>query len=716
MQTIRYDSCRAPMDRSCLRGLTVLAVLCCTVIGLSAQSAWREFAQLRQGRHHHAVRYLKGDRLLVIGGYLWSRGILDGTTTNTTEIIDLTTGQVSPGPSMRYAHAEFPTIVLSNGDILVIGGFSNDGGNRVIEKLDVTTMQWSVVGTMNRSRRQHAADYLSADEILIFGGYNESSAEILDLTMSQCRMVRALPSAANSAVSVNPDGRGPSYFGFRTGGANSDRSRKSLRYDGVNDVWVNDLEFDDSPVAPGVTVVNDGSVLVVGGAVKETPFMTSTASWIVSPLGVVSKGPSLQVGRQHLSAGTWRQDLVLIAGGIADFVTITDAVEWLDLQTMKSTSGPNLNTARCYAPMVMAPSADGRMRAFVVSGLAGSFNTPSIEMLEDSTCTLREISQDLSEMRLAGSAKYDSKSIGLTTAGQYLSGGAFLRNRVGVRNGFDLKFSFRLSEGNDNGLVDNGSPGADGVAVVFLPDSPTALGRPGDGIGYHEITHGIAVEYDSYLNAAFSDPNGSHVAVQVGDGRRLRAWHAAPYLRALATKDVPSFKADGSVYHGRIKYEAATLQVFVSTTRNFGTPVIEIKGFDIDSILRLDSRGSCFVGFTSSTGLSSEIHELLSVELSDCQPLTTSVKEGRSDAPINGIIIAPNPAVTDVVVALQAPLAASAMLRILDVSGTVVAWQAVPAGSTEIMIDSITALSSGTYQLQIFTEFGIHSAPLVLVR
>ena len=326
------------------------------------------------------------------------------------------------------------------------------------------------------------------------------------------------------------------------------------------------------------------------------------------------------------------------------------------------------------------------------------------------------IDHDLSDMRLAGSAKYDTKSIRLTTTGQYQSGGAYLRNRVSVRNGFDLTFSFRLSEGNDNGLVDNGAPGADGVAVVFLPDSPTALGRPGDGIGYHEITHGIAVEYDSYLNAAFSDPNGSHVAVQVGDGRQLRAWHAAPYLRALATKDVPSFKADGSVYHGRIEYDQGTLRVYVSTIRTFDKPVIEIKNFDIDSILRLDSRGSCFVGFTSSTGLSSEIHELLSVELSDCQPLTTTVNEPVPDAQSSGINIAPNPATAEVLVVLQAPLTSSAMLSILDVSGRVVARQAVPAGSTDIIIDSISALWSGTYLVQVVTENGVMSAPLMLVR
>lgn len=57
-----------------------------------------------------------------------------------------------------------------------------------------------------------------------------------------------------------------------------------------------------------------------------------------------------------------------------------------------------------------------------------------------------------------------------------------------------------------------------------------------------------------------------------------------------------------------------------------------------------------------------------------------------------------------------------ATLSILDMSGRVVARQVVPAGSTDIVIDSISALSLGTYQVQIVTEFGVVSAPLMLIR
>jgi hypothetical protein len=67
-------------------------------------------------------------------------------------------------------------------------------------------------------------------------------------------------------------------------------------------------------------------------------------------------------------------------------------------------------------------------------------------------------------------------------------------------------------------------------------------------------------------------------------------------------------------------------------------------------------------------------------------------------------------------VVMPALLTSSAMLSILDVNGRVVARQAVPAGSTDIIIDSISALWSGTYLVQVVTENGVMSAPLMLVR
>jgi hypothetical protein len=651
-----------------------------------------------------------------MGGWTESNGILDGRPTNSTEIVDLTTGAVSQGPAMRDARAEFPSLVLPDGDILVFGGYSNSGTARSIERLDIQSMTWSVAGTMITGRRQHAADFINADSILIFGGFNNGTAEIFNLANGQSFRVRDLPSYANQAVSVNPDGRGPSYFGFRTGGANSTRSKVSLRYSLAQDAWFNDLTFDNAPVAPRVTPLVSGSVFLAGGALSENPVTTSTFTWTINPAGNVERGPNLAIGRVHQAMGAWGSQKILVAGGMVDGASVTGVCEWVDLAKRSSSTAPRLNVARCLSQMVIAPSADGRTRAFVVSGLSDAQNTPTIEVLEDSICTSRLVQMPLTEMRLTGAAQQDGASVRLTSTAKYESGGAYLPERVTVRNGFDLRFSFRLAMGNDNGMSDNGDPGADGVAVVFLPENPTAIGRSGDGIGYHEIAHGMAIEYDSYLNPAYSDPDGSHVAVQVGDGRQLRAWHTDPYVKAITSNGVPKFKADGSIYYGRIALTGKRLLVYVSTTPQFGKPVIELDTFDIQSALNLDSRGSCFIGFTSSTGMSTEEHSLLSVEIENCQPLVSVDDVNNSDLNdrILRMTLGPNPASSSIDVQFARPLTADATLEVIDLHGRICAQQMVPAGSQAHVIDVANTLAPGMYTVRLIAITGSVASPLVI--
>jgi len=354
-------------------------------------------------------------------------GNLGGSPTSTTEIIDLNTARVSPGPAMGYDRAEFPTIVLPDGDVVVFGGCSTNGGGSVVERYDVETETWSVIGNINGPRRQHC------------------TAEIFTISTGKSERVVDIPGSANSAVSINPDGRGPSFWGYREGGAGSVRPRESIRYSKATGAWTKDLVFDDSPVAPKLVTLADGSVLVISGATNEAPFVTSTRTWTVSPFGEVARGPNLLAGRQWHSVGTWDQDRILVAGGLVDGASITTSCEWLELSNDRSVPAPFLNVERSFGQMIMARSADGRMRAFAISGLGYGRNTPSVEILEDSTCTNSTTPILYGDLRLAGSARQVSSSIQLTTNEQFQSGAAWLKNKLPVSAGFEFRFKFRLS-------------------------------------------------------------------------------------------------------------------------------------------------------------------------------------------------------------------------------------------------------------------------------
>ncbi|MBK6290644.1 MAG: hypothetical protein KA339_06650 [Candidatus Kapabacteria bacterium] len=696
----------------------ILLALGFFAVAVSAQDQWRVFANLEQGRHHHVARYLNGDKILVIGGYVGSYGILDGNPTNTTEIVDLQTGQVTPGPSMATYRTEFPALDLPDGDILVFGGNSNLGPSKVVERYDVATNTWSVIGQMEDGRRQHSADFLNEDEVLIIGGFGSSSAEIFTISTGQSRKIANLPSMANSAVSINPEGRGPSFWGFRAYGPNSDRQRQSIRYSSQTDSWPLDLEFDDAPVAPKLTVLTDGSVLVCSGATGENPFTTSRKTWIVNYLGEVAKGPTLIEGRQWHTLGAWGDSRALVTSGLLDNVRYGSSCEWLDLTTNTSSVAPSLNYARAFSQMIVVRVASGRTRAFVISGLSpvndySTRNTPTIEVLEDSCAGSSTIA--LSTMRRIGSTIYKAPRLEMTQSIPYQAGAAWVRDRVPVASGFDVRFSFRLSNGSDNGQIDNGPQGADGVVMVLQNETRAAVGLPGDGIGYNEIPHGLAIEFDAYRNAAFSDPTPSHIAVQVGDGNILRPWHVAPYLKGITSEGFPPFVADGTVYHARVKLEGKLLHVYCGTTPVLETPVLTVDSIDMNQILRLREDGAAYLGFTSSTGFSAQTHELLSVQIEGCDGLISDVDEDQELPMITSASIIPTPSADIAKLVLPSPLQSAVSCTIVDLQGNVSSRFTIPAGSSMVNLQ-LESLSAGMYQVVIMDARGAFTVPLVISR
>jgi hypothetical protein len=680
-----------------------------------AQDQWKIFANLAEGRHHHRAKYLNDGKILVIGGYVRSRGILDGTPTQTTELIDVNTGAVTSGPSMTFPRAEFPMVELPNGDIVVLGGYSLSSSQSSVERYSVANNAWTVIGSMQDSRRQHAAVLLNDHEILVFGGFQNSSAEIFSLRTGQSRPVAPLPGQANSAVVISPGNRQPSFWGFRQGGPNSGRSTTSIRYDVPTDRWLADLVFDESPVAPRVVRMGNGSVTVISGAVSESPFVTTTRSWVVTPAGAIQRGATLLQGRQWHVAGLWGDDRILVASGLGDNARVLSTCEWLNASSGTTDQAPTLNVGRSFSDMVIVRSPLGRHRAFVISGLtASNGNTQTVEVLEDS-CFNSDLRIPLSDMRLVGDAVYAAPNIMLTRSATYQRGAAWLPKKINVSRGLDVRFMFRLNNGNDNGQVDKGPQGADGVVFVLQNSLPTTIGRVGDGIGYNETPSGLAVEFDAFLNAAFSDPSGSHIAIQAGDGQYLRSWHVPPYLKAIATKDVPQFVADGRVFHARIVLEGTTMSVYCDTTGDLRTPVVVATDIDLSKILTLGPDGATYAGFTAATGFAQQSHEILGLQIGGCETLVSVDDETEWNTDALSAYVNPNPASGSAVVNVSYPSTRDRVCRVLDTRGSVVLQIELPSGQTriELPLDRVT---QGMYAVQIQDGSQVVSIPMVVVR
>jgi hypothetical protein len=244
---------------------------------------------------------------------------------------------------------------------------------------------------------------------------------------------------------------------------------------------------------------------------------------------------------------------------------------------------------------------------------------------------------------------------------------------------------------------------------------PTTIGRVGDGIGYNETPSGLAVEFDAFLNAAFSDPSGSHIAIQAGDGQYLRSWHVPPYLKAIATKDVPQFVADGRVFHARIVLEGTTMSVYCDTTGELRTPVVVATDIDLSKILSLGPDGATYAGFTAATGFSQQSHEILGLQIGGCETLVSVDDETEWNTDALSAYVNPNPASASAIVNVSYPSTRDRVCRVLDTRGSVVLQIELPAGQTRIELP-LDRVAQGMYAVQIQDGSQVVSIPMVVVR
>jgi hypothetical protein len=230
-------------------------------------------------------------------------------------------------------------------------------------------------------------------------------------------------------------------------------------------------------------------------------------------------------------------------------------------------------------------------------------------------------------LTLNGAAKVasagDKKVLRVTPAEETQAGSAFFTEKVALKDGFEMTFSFQIT-----GAVDGG---ADGFAFVIQNSSPQALGSTGSGLGYGVSTDGeeaiarsLAIEFDTFtlkdLGAGegedFGDPNGNHISVH-SRGPEPNSIDEA-YSLAKATEGLPNFK-DGKPHTVKVSYAPGSLKLFVD---NMEKPALTLalkldsfSGKEFKDASVLDADGKAWVGFTAGTGTIVENHEILSWKL-----------------------------------------------------------------------------------------------------
>ncbi len=127
-----------------------------------------------------------------------------------------------------------------------------------------------------------------------------------------------------------------------------------------------------------------------------------------------------------------------------------------------------------------------------------------------------------------------------------------------------------------------------------------SVGAQGGGIGYQGIGPSVGIEFDTFNNgAAYGDPNGNHVGIDVNGN-----------IDSIATQTEPTRFNNGQTWNVWVDYDGANSDLEVRWSLSTNRPVsAQLSAtLNIEQILGQDS---AYLGFTAATGAGYENHDIV---------------------------------------------------------------------------------------------------------
>lgn len=171
----------------------------------------------------------------------------------------------------------------------------------------------------------------------------------------------------------------------------------------------------------------------------------------------------------------------------------------------------------------------------------------------------------------------------LVPAEKWCSGGLCFNESVPLEKGMTASFEYKVTGGESSSLGY-----ADGLVFVISPNF--YVGGNGGSLGFPGGINTYGVEFDSYYNYEYNDPENEHIAVineSVGN-------HIAVVQTPLAVS--------GSWTKAKVEYKDMTITVYVG-----GKKILSASAKKLPE--------EAFVGFTASTGAGYACHEIRNIEI-----------------------------------------------------------------------------------------------------
>jgi hypothetical protein len=140
-----------------------------------AAGTWAYTGSLATNRHRFSAVLLTNGQVLVMGGFTGPSG---SVATATAELYNPATGTWTATGSMLTNRVCQSAKLLTNGQVLVTDGDFN--GGKLAELYDPNSGTWSATGPMMASRIICSSTLLPSGKVLVAGGSGFSSSELYD--------------------------------------------------------------------------------------------------------------------------------------------------------------------------------------------------------------------------------------------------------------------------------------------------------------------------------------------------------------------------------------------------------------------------------------------------------------------------------------------------------------------------------------------------------
>ena len=261
---------------------------------------WTAAGPLPAKAYLQAATDLGDGTVLVTGGR--DDATSDSHSLALAELFDAGTGTWTPAASMASGRSVHTATRLSDGRVLVAGGFDDWAALATAEIFEPGTGIWAPTGSMVEARGYHTATLLPDGRVLVAGGRSNnsstghalSSAELFDPTTGVWTPTASMSRGrAYHTATLLPDGR-VLVAGAGVDGARVDVADTAELYDPATGRWTPTGSMTVPRAGHAAVLLSTGEVLVAGGN-------DSTAGWFQA-----GSGPALASAELYDAAtGSW---------------------------------------------------------------------------------------------------------------------------------------------------------------------------------------------------------------------------------------------------------------------------------------------------------------------------------------------------------------------------------------------------------------------------